>query len=63
MDLEISLVERFGWSLRDIDETDIESLIPFVMRITRATEDGGEYSARRKTEKEKKVYCDQVNWM
>jgi len=53
------MVERFGWSLRDIDETDIESLIPFVMRITSRTEEMPE----KTVPKEKKLYCDQVSWM
>ena len=39
-----------GWSLRDIDETDIESLIPFVFRMAgTGTID--------------KAYCDQVDWL
>ena len=33
--LEYSIVDTFHWSLRDIDETDIESLIPFVMEFPR----------------------------
>ena len=27
---ECTVVDLFGWSLREIDETDIETLIPFV---------------------------------
>ena len=33
VDLEIAMVERFGWSLYDIDNTDIESLMPFIYRL------------------------------
>jgi len=50
--MEISLVKALGWSLRDIDETDIESLIPFVFRLA------GEDSAGAG-----KIYCDQVDWL
>jgi len=51
--MEISLVKAFGWSLRDIDETDIESLLPFVNLFA-----GMDDHPMAK----KKVYCDQVNW-
>jgi hypothetical protein len=47
----------FGWSLREIDETDIESLIPFVFEYPRwriGQQTGGG---------EKQVYADQVNWL
>ncbi len=55
-DLEISLVKAFGWSLEDIDETDIDSLIPFLMRFNES--EGGERPI-----KTKKVYVDQVSWL
>jgi hypothetical protein len=32
VDIECFLVHRFNWRLMDIDETDMESLIPFVMQ-------------------------------
>jgi hypothetical protein len=32
--MEISLVKAFGWSLRDIDETEVESLMDFIDRFT-----------------------------
>lgn len=51
IDLEIALVRAFGWSLYEIDRTDIESLLPFVQRLT----DGGEMSKTRP-----RVYCDQI---
>ena len=56
IDLEISLVKAFGWSLEDIDETEIDSLIPFIMRFSET--DGGENPI-----KTKKVYADQVSWL
>lgn len=46
------VVERYGWSLYEIDLTDIESLIPFVFRTT---------SGNRKAKTE--TYCDQVDWL
>ena len=52
VDLEISLVKAFGWSLHDIDETEIESLLPFLARIATANQP-----------KEKVVYADQVSWL
>jgi hypothetical protein len=54
IELEISLVKAFGWSLKEIDETDIESLFPFVMHI--AWTDA-------KVPVKKKVFVDQVNWL
>lgn len=54
VDMEISLVKAFTWSLKDIDETDIESLIPFMLRFSGG--DGGGVSPNV-------VYCDQVDWL
>ncbi len=48
--MEISLVKAFGWSLRDIDETDIESLLPFVFRVSGTGESG-------------LAYADEVKWL
>lgn len=48
-------MERFGWSLRDIDETDIESLLPFVFRVTGKN--------REKPAGPGRVYADQVSWL
>jgi len=49
--MEIVLVKQFGWSLRDIDETDIESMIDFITRF------GGQSEP-----KVRRVYCDQVDF-
>jgi hypothetical protein len=51
VDLEISLVRAFGWSLHDIDETAVESLLPFVGRFA------------RKPEVRKTAYADEVDWL
>jgi len=48
------LVKTFGWSLHEIDCTDIESLMPFIQRLL---ED------QRKPAKTKRTYCDEVDWL
>lgn len=53
IDLEISLVRAFGWPLAAIDETAIESLLPFVSRFGRTAAGSGAAQ----------VYCDQVDWL
>lgn len=57
VDLELSLVKAFGWSLRDIDETDIDSLLPF---IARASNMQGRKTVKRQPGR---VYCDEVSWL
>jgi len=57
--LEIALVKAFGWSLRDIDETAVESLLPFIKRLT--ADPAGD---RRGTSPPiKTVFVDQVDWL
>ena len=51
--MEIALAKGFNWNLRDIDETDIESLFPFISRLGQGS--SGEADAGREL-----VYCDQV---
>jgi hypothetical protein len=53
LELEWSLVERFGWSLHEIDQTDIGSLIPFVLYTSRRKAGGGAAGS----------YCDEVSWL
>jgi hypothetical protein len=51
------IVDLFHWSLYQIDETDIESLIPFVFRYPKWKEErGGE-------DKPKQLLADQVDWL
>lgn len=52
IDLEIALVRAFGWSLRDIDETFIDSLLPFVRRLTQETEN-----------EQRLAFADEVDWL
>lgn len=70
IDLKISLVERFGWSLREIADTDIEDLIPFVARLiekdgskVQQTDEIATAGKERQPRNDKRVYCDQVSWM
>jgi hypothetical protein len=56
LDIEFSIVELFHWSLHDIDETDIESLIPFVMGYPA-------WKARQKAGGgSREVFVDDVDW-
>lgn len=57
IDLEIALAKAFGWSLWEIDETDVESLVGFVNRFTDTQ--GKTPQASR----QQKAYCDQVDWL
>lgn len=54
LDIEIALARNFHWSLRDIDETDVDSLLPFVARLGQPAE------SKLKT---KRVFCDEVDWL
>ena len=49
LDVEVELVRLFGWSLHEIDETDITSMMEFIGRL------GGRGG-------EALEYCDQVDW-
>jgi len=50
--MEISLVKAFNWSLYELDLTDIESLFPFIFRLTSGDGIGSQTA-----------YCDQVDWL
>jgi hypothetical protein len=54
LEFEHNVVKRWGWSLREIDETDMESLIPFVFYQQKAGK------ARLPV---KRMFCDQVGWL
>jgi len=55
VDLEISLVDRFGWSVGQIDETDITHLLAFVRRYLK--------SRPNQQPQTGKLYADQVDWL
>jgi hypothetical protein len=57
VDLEIALAKAFGWSLWEIDETDVESLVGFINRFTDTQGKTIQASGPRKT------FCDQVDWL
>jgi hypothetical protein len=47
----------FHWSLREIDETDLESLIPFIFHYPKWKEE------RKTGSKPKRLYADQVSFL
>lgn len=50
---EYQLVKAFNWSLHDIDETDVDSLVNFVYGVM----------AKNTTFARKPAFCDQVDWL
>lgn len=50
------LVEKFHWSMRDLDESDMESVLRFVKHYPRWKENG-------KRTKPKALYADQIDWI
>lgn len=50
------LVERFGWSLSDIDATDMESLWRFMFHYQ-------PWKNRSKAPQAQKRYIDEVDWL
>lgn len=57
IEFEVMLVDTFGWSLREIDETDIESLIPFAFEYPKIKAKKGV------SEKRNRMFADQVDWL
>jgi hypothetical protein len=55
LDLECVLVDVFGWSLYEIDRTDIHTLLPFIFHYPKWK--GGERHAHPK------AFCDEVDWL
>lgn len=56
LDTECLLVEEFHWTLGEIYATDIEALIPFLMRLP-------SWRNRRKSPAVRRVYADQAGWL
>ena len=55
------MVERFGWSLREIDETDMESLLSFLMFYPEwKTSKDGKQPGLGKASPD---FCDEVEWL
>lgn len=57
LDLECALVDSTGWSLVDIDATDIDSLIPFMFRYPSWKGESKTKQTRRK------LYADEASWL
>ena len=53
LDIEHALVKAYGWSLYDIDRTDVDSLLPFILHNPDGTQ----------KPQEVRKYCDQVTWL
>jgi hypothetical protein len=58
----------FGWSLYEIDRTDIESLLPFVMHAPKNNHGAPMSTSDTETQsvvtnRKNRVFCDQVNWL
>ncbi len=55
--MECQIVDLFGWSPPEIDESDIDSLIPLVFEYPL-------WKAKQKTRSgRRQVYADQVDWL
>ena len=54
VDMKVTLVRQFGWSLYDIDQTDIASLLRFINRMNKSESGAGS------NPKSIRTYCDQV---
>jgi hypothetical protein len=58
--MEVSLVKAFSWNLYSLDQTDIETLLPFVFRWSEKETSG---SPKKNGQGKKRLYADQVNWL
>jgi hypothetical protein len=56
LEMERVLIERFQWSLYDLDRTDIESLFPFFFHLSAA-------ASKKDAPVKQYAYADQVPWM
>ncbi len=56
-------MKAFGWSLYEIDRTDIESLLPFVMHAAITPGEGRPEIAHAELGAKKQLFCDQVKWL
>ena len=52
----MAIVDAFHWTLKDINDTDIESLIEFVFKYPKWKE------RTDKKAQQKTAYADEVNW-
>lgn len=56
-DLEILLAKSLGWSLKDIDDTDVGSMFDFVRRF------GQTAKQNKEPQKKNMAYCDEVDFL
>lgn len=56
------MVQTFGWNLRDIDETSMESLLPFMARYGKK-DSSPQLPQKGEEEKTRLVYADEVDWL
>jgi hypothetical protein len=60
----MALIKRYGWSLYEIDNTDIESLLPFVLQARESGRTAGRTpSGRMPSAPTDRAFCDQVSWL
>jgi hypothetical protein len=52
-------VDLFGWSLQEIDETNMESLLPFIFHYPKWKRNKSEIAPGLANT----TYCDEVNWL
>jgi len=50
------MVKHLGWSLRDIDETSVESILDFIKRLSKT-------SGKQPDKDKRMAYCDEVNFL
>jgi hypothetical protein len=58
LEVERVLLDRYPWSLFDLDRTDIESLFPFFFYVADHARGGQE-----KQTPTTRAYCDQADWI
>lgn len=61
--LEYSLATQFGWSLYDIDKTDMMSLIPFVYYAGYRAAEHRPQNQPEKQQPRRLAYVDEVNFL
>ena len=56
MDIKILMAQTYGWSLHDINQTDVIDLLHFINRATVGTKRGNGRGM-------KKMFCDDMSWL
>lgn len=58
MRLEVQLVERTGWTLETLDQTDIDRLFPFYFELMHTQGQTGKPRSKRRM-----LFADEANWL